>query len=85
MKCIQEVLLMRRKNGSKTSRNDYLFLLGKVDPEYQPETLEKRTLFGLVMEQRRNDAVIDRGVFTSTPPVTKCKEARSLLNRFSTY
>lgn len=35
----------------------------QVDPDYEPDTNEIRTIFGVSMEQRRNDAVIDGNLF----------------------
>lgn len=34
-----------------------------MDPSYVPSPMERKTLYGLVMEQRRNDAVIDKQTF----------------------
>ena len=34
-----------------------------MDPKYEPSEMEIRTLYGLRMEQRRNDAVIDAKLF----------------------
>jgi phosphoribosylaminoimidazolecarboxamide formyltransferase/IMP cyclohydrolase len=35
----------------------------RIDPAYEPPELDQRTLFGVTLEQRRNDAVIDAGLF----------------------
>jgi phosphoribosylaminoimidazolecarboxamide formyltransferase/IMP cyclohydrolase len=37
----------------------------QIDPNYVPKDLETKTLFGMSMEQRRNDAVIDKKVFSN--------------------
>lgn len=34
-----------------------------MDPNYQPSDIETRTLFGLTLSQKRNDAVIDKELF----------------------
>lgn len=36
-----------------------------MDPNYEPNTIERKTLFGLQLEQKRNDAVIDKNMFTN--------------------
>lgn len=40
-----------------------------MDPNYEPSTLERKTIFGLTLEQKRNDAVIDASLFANV--VTK--------------
>lgn len=42
-----------------------------MDPTYEPSLLEQKTIFGLTLEQRRNDAKIDRSLFSNI--VTKNK------------
>ena len=46
-----------------------------MDAEYEPAEMETRTLFGLEMQQKRNDAVIDKSVFTNV--VTKRQQVGS--------
>ena len=36
-----------------------------MDPAYEPPELESRALFGLKLEQLRNNARIDKSVFTN--------------------
>ena len=36
-----------------------------MDASYEPSEMETRTLFGLQMEQKRNNAVIDKALFTN--------------------
>ncbi|XP_006820657.1 bifunctional purine biosynthesis protein ATIC-like, partial [Saccoglossus kowalevskii] len=48
---------------SKKKGGNYCVL--KMDPDYSPVTMETRTLFGLQMEQKRNDAIIDKNMFTN--------------------
>lgn len=47
----------------------------QIDPNYEPQEIERKTLFGLTMEQKRNDAVIDKALFsnvvTSGPKLTE--------------
>ena len=43
-----------------------------MDPEFEPAAMETRTLFGLQMEQLRNNAKIDSQLFTNV--VSKKKE-----------
>lgn len=35
----------------------------QIDPSYVPSPMERKTLYGLVMEQKRNDAVIEKSTF----------------------
>jgi len=44
----------------------------QIDPKYEPALMERKVLFGLTLEQRRNDAVIDKKLFTNI--VSKKKE-----------
>lgn len=50
-------ILKRKKKG------DYLIL--EVDPDYQPPAMERRELYGLTLEQRRNDVSITESHFTN--------------------
>lgn len=50
-------LLKKKKNGG--------FCVLEIDSTYEPSPIERKTLFGLEMEQKRNDAVIDRSVFSN--------------------
>jgi len=56
-------VLKKKKGGG--------FCVLQIDPEYVPRDAETKTLFGMSMEQKRNDAVIDPQVFTNL--VTKRK------------
>ncbi|KAM7313070.1 bifunctional purine biosynthesis protein ATIC [Ixodes scapularis] len=49
--------ILRKKKGG-----NYCVL--QMDPTYEPTLMESRTLFGLTLEQRRNDAKIDPSLFT---------------------
>jgi phosphoribosylaminoimidazolecarboxamide formyltransferase/IMP cyclohydrolase len=57
-------ILKAKKNGG--------YLILQIDPDYVPEPIEKRTLFGLTLEQQRNNAVIESSALTQI--VTKNKE-----------
>ena len=49
--------------------NYYLIKYFQMDPTYEAPEFETRTLFGLHMEQKRNDAKINHDVFSNV--VTK--------------
>uniref|UniRef100_A0A1I8PIY0 Bifunctional purine biosynthesis protein ATIC n=1 Tax=Stomoxys calcitrans TaxID=35570 RepID=A0A1I8PIY0_STOCA len=57
-------LLKKKKNGS--------YCVLQMDPDYEPSDLERKTIFGLTLEQKRNDAVIDASLFKNV--VTKVKQ-----------
>uniref|UniRef100_A0A8D0E6X2 Bifunctional purine biosynthesis protein ATIC n=1 Tax=Salvator merianae TaxID=96440 RepID=A0A8D0E6X2_SALMN len=56
-------ILSKKKNGS--------YCVLQMDPSYEPDENEIRTLFGLYLMQKRNDGVIDRSLFKNI--VTKNK------------
>lgn len=37
----------------------------QIDPDYEPNPIEHKVLFGLTLEQQRNNAVIDKSLFTN--------------------
>lgn len=41
------------------------YLVLEIDPDFEPPGVEQRTLFGLQLEQPRNDAAIGRGTFSN--------------------
>ncbi|XP_056391185.1 bifunctional purine biosynthesis protein ATIC [Hyla sarda] len=57
-------ILSKKKNGS--------YCVLQVDPTYEPDSAEIRSIFGLQLEQRRNDAVVDSSLFSNV--VTAKKE-----------
>lgn len=59
-------ILKKKKNGS--------YCVLQIDPSYVPSPMERKILYGMVMEQKRNDAVIDKRTFDNV--VTK--KARTL-------
>ena len=50
-------LLKKKKNGG--------YCVLEIDPSYEPDLIERKTLFGLQLEQRRNDAKINKEMFTN--------------------
>uniref|UniRef100_A0A8D2MZ26 Bifunctional purine biosynthesis protein ATIC n=1 Tax=Zonotrichia albicollis TaxID=44394 RepID=A0A8D2MZ26_ZONAL len=56
-------ILSKKKNGA--------YCVLQMDPQYEPDDLEVRTLYGLNLMQKRNNAVIDRSLFKNV--VTKNK------------
>jgi len=60
-------LLAKKKGGG--------YCVLEIDPNYEPDPMELRSLFGIQMYQRRNDAKIDAKYFDNV--VTKDKKALS--------
>jgi phosphoribosylaminoimidazolecarboxamide formyltransferase/IMP cyclohydrolase len=56
-------LLKKKKGGG--------YCVLQIDPNYAPKDTELRTLFGLHMEQKRNDAVIDKKLFENVVTTRK--------------
>jgi AICAR transformylase/IMP cyclohydrolase PurH len=54
----------------KKRRGTYCVL--QIDPDYRPEPIERKDVFGVTFEQGRNDAKIDASLFTNI--VTKNKD-----------
>lgn len=50
-------ILSKKKNGS--------YCVLQMDPEYVPNEIESRTLFGLHLEQKRNEALINSDTFAN--------------------
>ena len=57
-------ILKKKKQGK--------YAVLQIDPAYEPQQTETRQVFGVSMEQRRNDRPVTRRDFTNI--VTKCKE-----------
>lgn len=57
-----QILRGKRKGG---------YTILQMDAGYIPDETERRQVFGLIMEQRRNDALIDESWLSSIP--TQCK------------
>lgn len=56
--------ILKAKKGGK-------FLVLEIDPNYVPDELETRTLFGLKMQQQRNSGVVDSSVFEHVASANK--------------
>lgn len=67
-------ILKKKKNGN--------YCVLQIDPEYEPSEMETRTLFGLQMTQKRNDANINKLMFknvvTSNTEISE-KNVRDLI------
>ncbi|XP_017873783.1 PREDICTED: bifunctional purine biosynthesis protein PURH [Drosophila arizonae] len=50
-------ILKKKKNGS--------YCILQMDPNYEPTVMERKTIFGLTLEQKRNDAIIDANLFSN--------------------
>jgi phosphoribosylaminoimidazolecarboxamide formyltransferase / IMP cyclohydrolase len=50
-------VLKKKKGGN--------YCVLQIDPTFEPALMERKVLFGLTLEQRRNDAVIDKNLFTN--------------------
>ncbi|GAV05429.1 hypothetical protein RvY_15566-2 [Ramazzottius varieornatus] len=50
-----EALLKKKKSGS--------YCMLKIDPNYEPVEIETKTIFGVNLQQKRNDAVISKKMF----------------------
>lgn len=64
--------ILKAKKGGK-------FLILEIDPDYVPAPIETRTLFGLKMQQERNNGTIDASVFDHI--VTNNKELTEAAKR----
>ena len=54
-----------------------------MDPNYKPPAMESRTLYGLTLEQKRNDAVIEESLFTADKIVSKNKNVSCCCTKYS--
>ncbi|MHB1456787.1 MAG: phosphoribosylaminoimidazolecarboxamide formyltransferase [Armatimonadota bacterium] len=61
----QAMKILKEKRGGK-------YLVLQIDPSYNPPAMESKDLFGVVMQQKRNDVVIDKSVLSNV--VTQIKE-----------
>ena len=48
-------ILMKKKNGK--------YCILQIDPSYEPETIETRMVYGVNLQQKRNDAIINKSSF----------------------
>ncbi|KAI0164824.1 AICARFT/IMPCHase bienzyme [Xylariaceae sp. FL1272] len=51
--------ILKKKKGGK-------YLVLQMDPEYEPDTTESRTVYGVTLTQHRNDAIITPSSFSRT-------------------
>ena len=58
-----EILKSKKQGG---------YLIMEIDPDYEPARIERRDVFGITMEQERNDARIDAGILQNV--VTEKKD-----------
>lgn len=65
-------ILKKKKNGG--------YCVLSIDPNFEPHPIERRVLFGLTMEQMRNNAKIDGSLFKNI--VTKNKNVCTVLLDF---
>ncbi|XP_008546892.1 bifunctional purine biosynthesis protein ATIC [Microplitis demolitor] len=63
-------ILKKKKNGG--------YCVLEIDPEYVPTEIERKMIFGLTLEQKRNDAVIDKSTFANTVTEIKTLEDAAL-------
>jgi phosphoribosylaminoimidazolecarboxamide formyltransferase/IMP cyclohydrolase len=54
---------------SQKKKGNYCIL--QMDINYHPDPMERRSLYGLTLEQKRNDAVIDRSLFEDVVSTAK--------------
>ena len=52
----EALAILKEKKGGK-------YLILQIDPDYVPDPVETRTVFGLTLQQERNNAVLDESVF----------------------
>lgn len=50
-------LLMKKKKGN--------YCIIKMDPDYEPEDIEKREIYGITFEQRRNDILVKQNMLNN--------------------
>lgn len=43
----------------------------QIDPAFEPDLIERKMIFGLTLEQRRNDAIIDKELFKNIVTTNK--------------
>lgn len=65
----EALILLKKKKGG-----NYCVL--QIDPAYTPKPVERKVLFGMTLEQKRNDGKIDGNLFTNI--VTKRQDVSLL-------
>lgn len=53
---VEALEILRQKKGGR-------YLVIQMDPDYEPGEMEVKEIFGVMLEQKRNDAVISAGMF----------------------
>ncbi|KAL3279817.1 hypothetical protein HHI36_017324 [Cryptolaemus montrouzieri] len=56
-------ILKKKKNGN--------YCVLQICPNYEPDPIERKILFGLTLEQQRNNAIIDKKIFENIVTVEK--------------
>jgi phosphoribosylaminoimidazolecarboxamide formyltransferase/IMP cyclohydrolase len=68
--------ILKKKKGGK-------YTVLQMDPSYEPQTIEKRQVYGLTLEQKRNDLKITKDLFnnvaTKSGPVLTEEAKRDLV------
>ncbi|CAG8569243.1 5773_t:CDS:10 [Ambispora gerdemannii] len=59
--------ILRKKKGGK-------YTIIQIDPEYEPPALETRQVYGLYLQQKRNDVVITPQIFENILPQTALRD-----------
>jgi phosphoribosylaminoimidazolecarboxamide formyltransferase/IMP cyclohydrolase len=62
-------LLKKKKTGN--------YCVLQIDPAYSPKSVERKVLFGMTLEQKRNDAKINENLFNNV--VTKRQDVSYLI------
>lgn len=56
----------------------HIIYLFQIDPNYEPTNIERKTLFGLQLEQKRNDCTINSGLFNNVVTTNKALTAEAI-------
>lgn len=65
-------ILKTKKNGN--------YNIIQIDENYMPEEIERREIFGIVFEQKRNFAKIDKNIFKNIVTINKKLNKKALLD-----
>ncbi|PWN53019.1 AICARFT/IMPCHase bienzyme [Violaceomyces palustris] len=65
--------ILSKKKGGK-------YCVLQIDPAYEPSLVETRQVYGISMQQRRNDAVIDKSLFSNVVSAKKDIPESALLD-----
>lgn len=66
--------ILKKKKGGK-------YCVLQMDPAYEPSDIETRQVYGISLQQRRNDIKIDAGLFKNVVTQNKevCRDDSSLM------